>query len=232
METGIDSGSQLHVLIAVGTEFDGELLPSALEGAKAFRATAVRDSEFLSALTQEPIDVAVIAADLHHDSRDGFDLARSVSVAHPNVGIVVLMDKLSRAAVLHAFRAGASAVISREQPLSDFFDCITQVAKGRIWTGKEETRFLLDLLKSIPVRDPLVGTPSPLSTRERQVARSAAAGKTNSEIAGELGLSEDTVKNDLFKAFEKLGVSGRAEFLFSLASGGGVYAALQLEGEK
>jgi DNA-binding CsgD family transcriptional regulator/nucleoside 2-deoxyribosyltransferase len=54
-----------------------------------------------------------------------------------------------------------------------------------------------------------------LSERELLVARSAADGKTNKQIADELGLSEYTVKNFLFRAFEKLGVSNRVELLFA-----------------
>jgi DNA-binding NarL/FixJ family response regulator len=49
------------------------------------------------------------------------------------------------------------------------------------------------------------------------VAQSAAAGKTNKQIAGELGLSEHTVKNYLFRVFEKLGISTRVELLLRLS---------------
>ncbi len=56
----------------------------------------------------------------------------------------------------------------------------------------------------------------PLTMRELQVARCAAKGKTNKAIASELGLSEHTVKNYLFRAFEKLGVSNRVELLLYL----------------
>ena len=49
------------------------------------------------------------------------------------------------------------------------------------------------------------------------MAQSAAAGKTNKQIAGELGLSEHTVKNYLFRVFEKLGISTRVELLLRLS---------------
>jgi predicted transcriptional regulator len=51
-------------------------------------------------------------------------------------------------------------------------------------------------------------------------AQAAARGKTNKVIASELGLSEHTVKNYLFRAFDKLGVSNRVELLFYLTSRG------------
>jgi two-component system, NarL family, nitrate/nitrite response regulator NarL len=51
-----------------------------------------------------------------------------------------------------------------------------------------------------------------------QVVRAAASGKTNKAIARDLRLSEHTVKNYLFRAFEKLGVSNRVELLFYLST--------------
>ena len=50
--------------------------------------------------------------------------------------------------------------------------------------------------------------------------RCAAQGKTNKTIANELGLSEHTIKNYLFRVFEKLGVSSRVELLFYLTTQG------------
>jgi DNA-binding NarL/FixJ family response regulator len=60
------------------------------------------------------------------------------------------------------------------------------------------------------------GKTASLSLRELQVVKGAARGKTNKVIASDLGLSEHTVKNYLFRAFEKLGVSNRVELLFYL----------------
>jgi DNA-binding NarL/FixJ family response regulator len=57
------------------------------------------------------------------------------------------------------------------------------------------------------------------------VVKCAARGKTNKSIAAELGLSEHTVKNYLFRAFEKLGVSSRVELLFYLTVSGHTFSA-------
>ena len=57
-----------------------------------------------------------------------------------------------------------------------------------------------------------------LSVREAQVVRLVAEGLSNREISQQLSLSEHTVKNYLFKIFEKLGVSTRVELvLYSMA---------------
>jgi DNA-binding CsgD family transcriptional regulator len=57
-----------------------------------------------------------------------------------------------------------------------------------------------------------------LSKREMEVVHSLAEGLTNREIAERLGLSQHTIKNYLFRVFDKLGVSSRVELLFMTLS--------------
>ena len=89
--------------------------------------------------------------------------------------------------------------------------------RGLIWAGKEESTILLEAFRNIPSPALLTEDDSAaLTKRELQVVLAAAKGKTNKAIATELCLSEHTVKNYLFRAFEKLGVSSRVELLFYL----------------
>jgi DNA-binding NarL/FixJ family response regulator len=101
--------------------------------------------------------------------------------------------------------------------VAEFLDCVEHVRKGFIWAGALETTLLLDAIKCIPSPDiAMASASSPLTERELDVVRHAAIGKTNKVIAAELKLSEHTVKNYLFRAFEKIGVSNRVELLFYL----------------
>jgi DNA-binding CsgD family transcriptional regulator/tetratricopeptide (TPR) repeat protein len=59
--------------------------------------------------------------------------------------------------------------------------------------------------------------PSPLTARERQIAELVAAGKTNREIADQLFISPHTVRNQLVRIFDKLGVSRRSELASAIA---------------
>ena len=59
-----------------------------------------------------------------------------------------------------------------------------------------------------------------LSKREEEVARLVTSGLSNREISRKLGLSQHTVKNYLFRVFEKLGFSTRIELVLYMLSQG------------
>jgi DNA-binding NarL/FixJ family response regulator len=206
-----------RVVITDRDPMSSDLLAHALTKHGVCDAHAVNSSDLLQTLETRPADIAVIASDLNLGTRNAFDLAHAINQAHPNVIIVMILNQADRDAVIHAFRSGARGVFSRHQPMVHFLDCIQHLQKGYLWAGGEEAECLLDILKSLPAPVPLTAVDSPsLTERELQVVRLAAKGKTNRAIAGELNLSEHTVKNYLFRAFEKLGVSSRIELLFCL----------------
>jgi DNA-binding CsgD family transcriptional regulator len=62
--------------------------------------------------------------------------------------------------------------------------------------------------------------PDRLAPRELQVARLAAAGRNNVEIAQEIGIARETVKQTLGRVYRKLDVSGRAQMAATLVAGG------------
>ena len=133
----------------------------------------------------------------------------------------ILLGQPTLDSVINAFRSGARGVFSRQQEVAEFVSCVEHVRKGFIWAGTQETALILDAFSSIPSPDLVMdGKSLPLTLRELQVVKCAARGETNKAIAKELGLSEHTVKNYLFRAFEKLGVSNRVELLFHLTQRG------------
>jgi two-component system, NarL family, nitrate/nitrite response regulator NarL len=224
-ETGFngrdDSELAFRVLIVDRDSMSGDLLATALTRDRDCQASAIGSADLLGRIADGKAQLVVIGAELNQETKTGFELARTVRRLHPAIPIVILLNQSTHDSVINAFRCGASGVFSRQQPLAEFLECVDHVRKGCLWAGKDETTLLLGALSSLPSPNVSMGEDSsPLTFRELQVVKCAARGKTNKVIAGELGLSEHTVKNYLFRAFDKLGVSNRVELLFYLTQRG------------
>ena len=96
-----------------------------------------------------------------------------------------------------------------------FGKCLRRVHQGQIWANSEQVALLVQALASSHTIDAVDARGmNLLSKREMDIVRSVAQGLTNREIAERLDLSPHTIKNSLFRIFDKLGASNRVELLF------------------
>ena len=195
-----------------------QLLAESLGRDPRFEIAGIAATAELSSLERScKVDVAVISVDADTATARGLQVARTLNARQPNIRLVVLLEVGVREAVIAAFRCGATGVFCRTEPLSELPTCIERVSRGEIWASRNHTEFLLEALRSAPSCDGIGAEKIRLlSHRELQVAECAAQGQSNKQIADRLGLSEHTIKNYLFRIFEKLGVSNRFELLFLL----------------
>jgi len=140
---------------------------------------------------------------------------------------VLLLDESEPGLVVAAFRAGARGVFSRSQAdIGLLAKCVRRVVEGQIWVDNRQMLYLLEAFNHKGIGQLPSSSQQPsLSPREESVVRLVVQGMVNREIAQELRLSEHTIKNYLFRIFDKLGVSNRVELaLYAVAK-------LKLEGE-
>ena len=207
------NSERIRVLAADSTRMSSQLLAQALAQDSQFHVTGIdpKSASILAAVADERPHVVLMSSVLE-ESSTGFDLVRQVCAAHPDTRVVLMMDTSKRSAVVEAFRCGAHGVFSRTESPKLLAKCICSVYQGQVWANSAELRFLLEALcESEPVRVVDAGQESMLSKREQDVVRCVAEGLSNREIASRLGLTEHTVKNYLFRIFDKLGVSSRVE---------------------
>jgi DNA-binding NarL/FixJ family response regulator len=221
----LPEGSEvIRVLAADNTRMNSQLLAAALERDKRFHVLdpGLDVRGFVAAVAKEKPAVVVISAELDDNPRKGFDLAREVHASHPETRVVMLLDVSERSQVVEAFRAGARGVFCRSESLKSLAKCIHCVSQGQVWANSKELRYLLEALgEALPLRVVDARGTVLLSRREQEVVRCVAEGLSNREIAQRLGLTEHTVKNYLFRIFDKLGVSKRVEvvlYAYSLGS--------------
>jgi DNA-binding NarL/FixJ family response regulator len=189
------------------------LLADALQRSKRYQADAVVTSkEALAALQVTSYDVILISASFPDEPLGGFQLMRQILESRPNVNLIVLLDAMDRNLVVEGFRAGARGVFCRSDSFQALCKCIHCVHEGQVWAGSLELHFLLDaLVQPGMMETPGTSNSRPLSKREEEIARLVAEGLSNRQISERLGLSEHTIKNYLFRVFEKLGVGTRVE---------------------
>ena len=226
--------ARLRILIIGRDSLLSGLLANAVMHYLGCDAIAMHSADLMRVLGTNDSTLVIINSDL--DSKQGaagFDLAARVSCAHPDTPIVILLDLPTREAVTKAFHCGANGVFCRQDSITEFIECIEHVRRGMLWAGKEASEVVLGAFRSLPDPGTLTEADSKtLTKRELQVVQCAARGKSNKTIASELCLSEHTVKNYLFRIFEKLGVSSRVELLFYLTAQGHSVAPSRAAQEK
>ncbi len=216
--------SKTRVVVADSSRIHTNLLADALRRDDQFEVVPF-DSEscnLASAVAGLDTDVLVISANLDEQPTRGFEVLRQLRTRGPSIRAVFLMDSLNDEMVLNAFRAGAKGIFGKSEPIEELRKCIHCVHQGQIWANTREMSLAVEALASAPtVRTVNARGLSVLSKREVQVVYCLAEGLSNREIAKRLQLSQHTVKNHLFRIFEKLGVSSRIELLYMTLSRSG-----------
>jgi DNA-binding NarL/FixJ family response regulator len=166
-------------------------------------------------------DVAIISETLGGVRGRGFEILRELRAAVPKTRTLILLDRGERNLVVEAFRSGARGVFCRSDPLKMLNKCAHKVYEGQMWASDTHLEFLLEALAGgAPPAMQLVSAQGArlLSDREEDVVRCLAKGLTNVQIARELKLTENTIKNYLFRVYNKLGVSSRVEVVIYAAN--------------
>jgi DNA-binding NarL/FixJ family response regulator len=166
---------------------------------------------------RQPVDVALIGENLDGHHGAGFELTEKMRSTRGRPQVVMILDHSDGDSVTRAFRAGARGIFSRNSSLETLPKCIVCVSQGQLWASSAELEHLLEALK-MPLRLVNASGAELLSKREREVVQQVSEGLTNREIADLLGLSENTIKNYIYRIFDKLGISSRVELVLYAAS--------------
>lgn len=209
--------STINVLVADNSPFHTQLLVGALSRETDLRvfSSNLDTSSILAASVAHRIDVFVLSAFVDEDAERGFTTLGELRESGTRARAVILLDSSKPEAVLGSFRAGARGVFDHRESPSSLCQCIRQVHAGQIWIKNEQMALVLESLASAPkLRTVDARGMNLLSKREVEVVSCVTEGLTNREIAQRLDLSQHTIKNHLFRIFDKLGVSNRIELLF------------------
>jgi DNA-binding NarL/FixJ family response regulator len=156
----------------------------------------------------------VVLMDLRMPVLGGVEATRRITAEAPAAMVIVLTTFDEDEEVFAALRAGAAGYLLKASPSAKLCEAIRLAARGESLLEPSVAAKVVAEFARIGDREPRRSFPplaEPLSIRERDVLRLLAEGRSNKEIAGELGIAEGTVKNHMSNVLGKLGVLDRTQ---------------------
>ena len=142
----------------------------------------------------------VVIMDLMMPGMDGTETTRQLLAKAPESKVLILTTFGTSDGITHAIEAGAKGAIMKNCDFSELVTAIRTVARGEDYLSPEVRRII--------TRDPPI---APLSPRQTEILQSIVRGLSNPDIAKQLGISLDMVKEHTEALFQKLGVANRPE---------------------
>lgn len=213
----IKSAAFIRLLVADANAMVCELLTQAFHRRRMFEVSgcATTTAQVLSVISSAAIDVALVGAHLQDGRGSGLEAIRQMRMHSPHTRGIVLLDRSEGNLVVESFRAGAKGVFCRSQDSFEALStCTAHVHAGEIWATSAQLDAVMEAFSSSApktIRDWKGHTI--LTPQEDRIVQLVATGLTNREVAAELRVSDHTVKNHLFRVFEKLGISSRVELV-------------------
>jgi DNA-binding NarL/FixJ family response regulator len=158
----------------------------------------------------------VVLMDIRMPKMNGIEAARQMKEVAPSAKILILTISDEDDDLFEAIRAGASGYLLKDIPLDELADSVRAVYGGQSLINPSMAGKLLTEFATLARRDaeeePAKHAPArKLTDREMEVLRLVARGMNNRDIAKELFISENTVKNHVRNVLEKLQIHSRME---------------------
>jgi two-component system, NarL family, response regulator DevR len=151
----------------------------------------------------------VVVMDVRLPDGSGVEACREIRAARPETRMIMLTSYADDEAVIASIMAGASAYLLKQTRGQQLAEAIEAVAGGASLLDPQVTRRVLEQMRTMATSAP--DKTAQLTENELKILHLIAEGKTNREIAGEVFLSDKTVKNYVSSILSKLNLKRRSE---------------------
>lgn len=151
----------------------------------------------------------VILMDLKLPGIDGVEATRIVKNISPRTQIVVLTSYHDDSLIFPALKAGAISYILKDMKMNKLAEAITKAHNGEVILHPKVASRVLQNIRKDSDEESIIYTE--LTERELDVLKLIANGYSNSQIAGELVISENTVKGHVSNILSKLHLADRTQ---------------------
>ncbi|MHC4985427.1 MAG: response regulator [Planctomycetota bacterium] len=142
----------------------------------------------------------VVILDIMMPGLNGLDVCRELTKKSKGLAVLILSMYEDEQFIARALEYGASGYLLKESAAQQLAEAIRAVSRGELFLGPGIPRTVLEYMSDN--QDPY----ETLTTRERQVLQCVAEGKTNRQIAEQLGLAVKTVDTHRMRLMRKLNI--------------------------
>jgi two-component system, NarL family, response regulator DegU len=181
----------------------------------AVAGTSEINDSVLTTMDNMPPDVALMDIDGSADS--GLALAKKIKLHSPSIAIVVLASNPSDEQLFEVLKGQAASYLSKETTADQLVETIRKVAHGEhpinesLTARPKVAEQVLLQFQELSRRTEAEAFISPLTPREMEILKYIGQGFLNKQIAVELGISEQTIKNHVTSILRKLNANARTE---------------------
>jgi len=169
----------------------------------------------LTIIDNIPPDVALL--DIDGAAEAGLKLARKIKQHSPSVAIIVLASNPSDEQLFEVLKGQAASYLNKETSSDNLIETVRRVARGEhpinesLTSRPKVAEQVLLQFQELSRRDEAEAFISPLTPREMEILKYIGQGLLNKQIAIELGISEQTIKNHVTSILRKLNANARTE---------------------
>lgn len=157
----------------------------------------------------------LVILDISMPNLRGLEATREIKIINPAVKVLILTMHKDKEYLYHAFSAGAEGYLLKEDADSELISAIDTLRRGGTYISPLLSTQLADLFmqKSRPGAEQMTGPREPLTTREREIIKLIAEGKSSKEVADLLFISSRTVQHHRANIMRKLNLKKTADLV-------------------
>jgi len=201
---------RLRLLVVDDHEVVRQGLVSLLDRRSGFEVVAQAGSVAESIAAAERFEPDLVIMDVRLPDGSGIEACREIRATRPETRVIMLTSYPDEEAVLSAIIAGASGYLLKQIRGRDLVSALEAVGRGESLLDPAVTEKVLERVRRMASgadTDELAD----LTAQERKILLLVAEGKTNKEIAGDVFLSDKTVKNYVSSILSKLNLQRRTQ---------------------
>ena len=187
-------------------------LRDTLEASGRFEVVGLAEDGDEAVRTVEGIDPQVIVMDVIMPNKDGIDACREIMELLPDTRVLMLTASTEEDAVIEAVAAGATGYLQKYSRPEELVKAVLDVAEGQVRVPARVLREVFSMVRGN--RKPGSRRPSgQLTELERETLTMFASGRSYAEIAEARGNSKVTVRNNLYRIQDRLGIGTKQELV-------------------